>query len=58
MYYCNCMDAVLNHTICKHIHLVAQSTRKAEVENGGAVRMEEATPLITFEDEKIVIFLK
>ena len=24
MYYCNCIDAIIHHTICKHIHLVVR----------------------------------
>ena len=27
---CNCMDALVNHTICKHIHLVARNNPIAE----------------------------
>ena len=36
MYSCTCMDYIINHTICKHIHLVStsetgKSTKKTEV---------------------------
>lgn len=32
IYYCNCMDAVINHTICKHIHLVERCTNGKETQ--------------------------
>lgn len=34
MYYCNCMDATINHTICKHIHLVVRCNAKQDITNG------------------------
>ena len=30
MYSCNCSDALIHHTICKHIHLVASSNHQSE----------------------------
>ena len=28
---CNCMDALINHTICKHIHLVAKQNKSTKI---------------------------
>ena len=28
---CNCMDALINHTICKHIHLVAKQNKNTKI---------------------------
>ena len=28
---CNCMDALINHTICKHIHLVAKQNKSKKI---------------------------
>ena len=32
-YSCNCMDALVNHTICKHIHLIAGNDKPTEGPN-------------------------
>ena len=29
MYYCNCMDAIIRNTLCKHIHLVVRFNKPA-----------------------------
>ena len=28
---CNCMDTLINHTICKHIHLVAKQNKNTKI---------------------------
>lgn len=35
MYCCNCADALINHTICKHIHLVATHNKLPTTQDDG-----------------------
>ena len=39
-YYCNCMDAQVHHSMCKHIHLVAITQPEAPARGQSSKRLE------------------
>ena len=46
MYSCNCSDALIHHTICKHIHLVASSNHHSEEVPMDCTDLSEYEPLL------------
>ena len=44
MYYCNCMDALIHHTMCKHIHLVAMHNTKNTQKPKGSTGVAHTIP--------------
>ncbi len=43
MYYCNCMDATVNHTICKHIHLVVRYNLQLDCKHSENQEINDST---------------
>ena len=44
MYYCNCMDALIHHTMCKHIHLVSMHTTGNAQKPKGSTGVTDTVP--------------
>ncbi len=43
MYYCNCMDATVIHTICKHIHLVVRYNLQLDCKHSENQEINDST---------------
>lgn len=49
---CNCMDALINHTICKHIHLVANSRKTKQSLASGHNTHTESTDYLLINETR------